>query len=58
MERILEDVFDLEFPLGTNAPIFTCHMDANCQIPADTQGDIYLKVLNTDGHPSRDPIVI
>ena len=56
--EILRDIFDNEFPLGTNAPLFTCHLDSNCVIPPNSPGDVYLKVLNSDGNPQRDPIVV
>jgi hypothetical protein len=56
--NILGDVFDLEFPLGTSNPIFTCHLGRKCAIPPDNTGDVYLKILNADGSAFRDPIVI
>lgn len=55
---ILKDAFADEFPIGTNAPIFECHIGQNCKIPEQNKGDIYLKVINTDGSPVRDPIII
>lgn len=55
---MLADIFEQEFPLGTAAPIFTCHLGKSCSIPANTPGDVYLKVLNSDGAIHRDPIVV
>jgi len=33
-------------------------MGATCKIPKDASGDVYLKIINTDGNPQRDPLVI
>lgn len=44
--------------METNAPIFICSYGETCSIPADNLGDIYLKVLNSDGNPLRDPLVL
>ena len=57
-EGILRDVFSDEFPLGTANPLFTCHLDRPCKVPPSLKGDVYLKIINTDGSPQRDPIVI
>jgi hypothetical protein len=55
---ILSDIFTNEFPMGTNNPIFTCNMGAPCKIPEKNSGDVFLKILNTDGNPVREPIVV
>ena len=55
---VLSDAFANDFPLGTNNPVFSCHIGDNCRIPPKNGGDIYLKVINTDGSPSRDPIIV
>lgn len=59
MEKgILKTVFEEEFPIGTNSPIFECHMGSSCKIPESTSGDVYLKIINTDGNPQRGPLII
>lgn len=57
-ESVLGDVFENDFPLGTNNPVFSCHMGNSCRIPDKNGGDIYLKIINTDGSSSRDPIIV
>ena len=32
-KKILKDVFQEDFPRGTHAPIFECHMDRTCFVP-------------------------
>ena len=56
--HLLADIFEENFPLGTNSPIFTCNMDQPCKIPNNYSGNVYIKILNTDADYIRDPIVI
>jgi hypothetical protein len=30
---IVKDIFAEEYPIGTNAPIFDCHLGKACKIP-------------------------
>jgi len=54
----LKDIFAEEYPIGTNAPLFDCHLGQICKIPETHSGDIYLKIINTDGSSLRDPVVV
>jgi hypothetical protein len=55
---LVRDIFESEFPIGTSAPIFDCHLGRTCRVPEDHVGDLYLKIINTDGSPVRDPVII
>ena len=46
-------MYSIEFPLGTDAEYFRCFLGEECAIPEGGFGDIYLKVLNSDGNSIR-----
>lgn len=51
-------MFENEFPINTINPIFECNLDNECTIPEGTTGDIYLKIFNSAGQISHEPIII
>ena len=57
-EKVLKEMFSLEFPLYTNDPIFECSMENECTIPEGTTGDIYLKIFNSAGRVDHRPIIV
>ncbi len=57
-DQVLGEVFSIEFPLGTDAQYFRCFLGEDCVIPEGAFGDIYLKVLNSDGSSKREPIIV
>ncbi len=52
----MNQVFEVQFPINTNNPIFYCEMEADCSIPANIRGDIYLKIFNSAADRKGEPI--
>ena len=60
-KTIFNEMFENEFPINTDNPIFDCSLDRECTVPKNvSNNDIYLKVFKTGGtgEQTTEPIVV
>ena len=52
-------MFENQFPINTNNPIFDCSIESECSVPNDiANNSIYLKIFKTGGDRSLEPIIV